>query len=140
MLPSLSIVNVEMKPSLSVPRYANANVSESTCTRELDVALSVSCSKLSTSVIVEPSADMVNVEMKPSSPLPRYANAYVSESTCTRELCRPLFVSCFKFATFVIVSPSAEMVNVLIQPALSLPPNANAYVSESTCTRELWIL
>ena len=43
-LPSLSIVNVEMKPSLPPPfpsSYANANVSESTLTRELSSALPV---------------------------------------------------------------------------------------------------
>ena len=45
----------------------------------------MSCSKLSTSVIVVPSDEMVNVEMNPSVPVPVYANAYVSESTCTRE-------------------------------------------------------
>ena len=53
----------------------------------------MSCSKLSTFVIVVPSDEMVNVEMKPSlvdpAPAPAYANAYVSESTCTRELWVP---------------------------------------------------
>ena len=75
-----------MKPSLLRPEYANAYVSESTCTRELCWPWSVSCSKVSTSVIVVPSDEIVNVEMKPSSRKPAYANAYVSESTCTREL------------------------------------------------------
>ena len=60
------IVNVEMKPSISSPEYANAYVSESTCTRDGPDILVVSCSKVATSVIVVPSDEMVNVEMKPS--------------------------------------------------------------------------
>ena len=41
------IVNVEMKPSPSVPPYANATVLESTLTRDLSEVYDVSCSKLS---------------------------------------------------------------------------------------------
>ena len=91
------IVNVEMKPSISSPEYANAYVSESTCTRELWLPLSVSCSKLFPSdwvftAVMLPSLSIVNVEIRPSPPglSSLYANAYVPESTCTRELCIPL--------------------------------------------------
>mgnify|MGYP003308651281 CR=1 FL=1 len=131
MLPSLSIVNVEMKPSRSVPLYANAYVSESTCTRELWLPLSVSCSKLFPSdwvftAVMLPSLSIVNVEIRPSPPglSSLYANAYVPESTCTRELCIPLPVSCSKVSTSVIVVPSDEMVNVAVSYThLTLPTN-----------------
>ena len=141
------MVNVEMKPSLPVPLYANAYVSESTCTREWWLPSLVSYSKLFPSdwvftAVMLPSLSIVNVEMKPSLPPPAYANAYVSESTCTRELSVAVTVSCSKVSTSVIVVPSDEMVNVEIHPwgISSLSPRpayANAYVSESTCTREL---
>ena len=132
-----------MKPSLPLPEYANAYVSESTCTRELYLAISVSCSKLFPSdcvitAVMLPSLSIVNVEMKPSLSAPSYANAYVSESTCTRELWLALSVSCSKLATSVIVVPSDEMVNVEMNPSVPVPVYANAYVSESTCTREAW--
>ena len=126
-----------MKPSSSLPRYAKAYVSESTCTRELCRPLFVSCFNCFTFVIVSPSAEMVNVLIQPASSLPPNAKAYVSESTCTRELWVLWFGANSKVATFVIVSPSAEMVNVDMKPSSSVPRYANAYVSESTCTREL---
>ena len=43
-----------MLPLPALPAYANANVSESTLTRELDVPLDVSCSRLFSSVITSP--------------------------------------------------------------------------------------
>ena len=106
MLPSLSIVNVEMKPSSPSPVYAKAYVSESTCTRELCCPRTVSCSKVSTWTILVPSDEIVNVEMKPSLSLPSYAKAYVSESTCTRELYCPWRTSCSKLAISRISFPS----------------------------------
>jgi len=78
--------NVAIQPSLLFPAYASANVSASTCTKELNVPFEVSCSILDTSVIVVPSADMSNVVIKPSISKPAYASANVSASTCTKEL------------------------------------------------------
>ena len=69
------MVNVWMKPSSSGPVYASAYISEYTLTRELYVASEVLCSEDVTSVIVVPSADMVNVLMKPSPSVPVYASA-----------------------------------------------------------------
>ena len=111
-LPSDEIVNVVMKPSLSSPEYAKAYVSESICNRELYFPRLVSCSNVSTFVIVEPSAGMVNVVIQPSSSPPAYAKAYVSESTCTSELYYPLIGACSKVASYVIVLPSDEIENV----------------------------
>ena len=106
-----------MKPSVPGPEYATAYVTESTCTMEGYAPYSVSCSKLSTSVMVEPSAEMVNVEMKPSNSLPLYANAYVSESTCTRELSVPVSASYSKLfpsdcVFTAVILPSLSIVNV----------------------------
>jgi len=66
-VPSADMSNVVIKPSSPSPAYASANVSASTCTRELYSPLKISCSILDTSVIVVPSADMSNVVIKPSS-------------------------------------------------------------------------
>ena len=97
--------------------YANAYVSESTWTRELYVASAVLCSTFSTFVIAEPSEGTVNVWIWPSSPAPVYANAYVSESTWTRELYVALLVSCSYFTILLAVTvPSADMVCVEILP------------------------
>ena len=70
-----------------------------------------------------------NVEMEPSLPSPAYANAYVSESTCTRELysfvvlilvsCSKLFPSDCVFTA--VIAPSLSIVNVEIKPSLSVP-------------------
>ena len=79
----------------------------------------VSCSKLFTLVIVEPSAEMVNVVMKPSPAKPPYANAYVSESTCTRELEEPNSVSCSK------LFPSACVFTAVISPAAASASSTN---------------
>ena len=63
-----------MKPLVSVPVYAKAYVSESTCTRELCIPRTSSYSKLLprdcvlTAVMAAVSLSIVNVEMKPSSP------------------------------------------------------------------------
>ena len=90
-VPSDEMVNVLMMPSPQTSVYANATVSESTLTRELFQPLLVSYSKLFPSdcvltAVMLPSLSIVNVEMKPSSSAPVYANANVSESTLTREL------------------------------------------------------
>ena len=106
------MVNVVIQPSSPLPAYAKAYVSESTCTSELYCPLFTACSNVFTFVIVEPSAGMVNVVIQPSSSPPAYAKAYVSESTCTSELYSPLFGACSKVASFVIVLPSDEIVNV----------------------------
>ena len=86
----------------------------------------MSCSKLATSVIVVPSDEMVNVEMKPSLSGPSYANAYVSESTCTRELYLAISVSCSKLfpsdcVFTAVMLPSLSIVNVEMKPSLSVP-------------------
>ena len=117
-------------------------MSESTCTRELSALDDVSCSKLSTCVIVVPSDEMVNVLMMPSPQTSVYANATVSESTLTRELFQPLLVSCSKLfpsdcVLTAVMLPSLSIVNVEMKPSSSAPVYANANVSESTLTREL---
>ena len=70
---------------------------------------------------------MVNVEMKPSSSVPRYANAYVSESTCTRELCRPLSVSYSK------LFPSDCVFTAVMSPSAAYASNIpTGMISDST--------
>ena len=59
--------------------------------------------------------------MKPSLPTPEYANAYVSESTCTRELFSPLFTSCSKlfpsdWVFTAVISPAAANALGIITP------------------------
>ena len=96
-------------------------MSESTCTSELCSPLFGACINDFTFVIEEPSAEMVNVVIRPTFSAAANAKAYVSESTCTSELYCPLFGANSKVATFVIVSPSAEMVNVAMKPSSSVP-------------------
>ena len=146
--PVFEIVNVEIKPSKPSPLYANAQVSASTWTRELSAANTVSCSRLLprlcvVTAVTTPVFEIVNVEIQPSLLSPEYANAQVSASTWTRELSSANTVSCSRLlprlcvVTAVIV-PSAAMSNVEIKPSLPPPEYANAQVSASTWTRELY--
>ena len=133
---SLSIVNVEMKPSLSLPSYAKAIVVEFTCTREFSFPRWVSCSKLLPSdcvstAVMAAALSIVNVEMKPFSKLPAYAKAIVVEFTCTRELYCPWTVSCSKLlprdcVSTAVMLPLLSMVNVEMKPLSPLPAYAKA--------------
>ena len=74
----------------------------------------VLCSKFVTSVIVEPSEDMVNVLMKPSPSESVYASTYLFEPMWMRELYVASEVPCSNSRTSEIDEPSVANAVLLI--------------------------